>query len=74
MFSINPKTGTLMFSFLNIETPFFASINATFWGVLTTTAPEIGKDCIILKCMSPVPGGRSIKRKSSSPQSASKII
>jgi hypothetical protein len=37
MFSIIPKTGTLMASDKNIETPFLASAKATACGVLTTT-------------------------------------
>ena len=44
MFSIIPKTGTLIASDMNIETPFLASAKATACGVLTTTTPVIGKD------------------------------
>ena len=49
MFSIIPKTGTFIASDKNIETPFLASAKATACGVLTTTAPVIGNDCIIDK-------------------------
>jgi hypothetical protein len=43
MFSIIPKTGTLMASDKNIETPFLASAKATACGVLTTTTPLLAK-------------------------------
>ena len=49
IFSIIPKTGTLIDSDINMETPFLASANATACGVLTTTAPVIGNDCMIDK-------------------------
>ena len=74
MFSIIHKTGTFIASDKNIETPFLASAKATACGVLTTTAPVIGNDCIIDKWISPVHGGKSINMKSNSPQFASKII
>ena len=57
-----------------MATPFLASAKATFCGVLTITDPVIGNACRILKCISPVPGGKSINKKSNSPQLASKII
>ena len=49
------------------------NVKAIFCGVLTIIAPLIGKACTIDKCTSPVPGGKSINKKSNSPQSASKI-
>jgi hypothetical protein len=39
----NSRTGTLIASDINIETPFLASARATAWGVLTITTPVIGK-------------------------------
>ena len=42
--------------------------------VPTMTAPETGMSCTRLMWMSPVPGGMSISRKSSSPQATCRII
>ena len=39
----------LILSDINMETPFLASAKATACGVLTTTAPVIGNDCIMDK-------------------------
>ena len=47
----------------------FASSWATFWGVHTTTAPVSGSSWLMVSGTSPVPGGRSMIKKSSSPQS-----
>ena len=47
-----------------------------FWetseGIVTITTPSIsGRSCMTLKGSSPVPGGKSIRKKSSSPQAIS---
>ena len=74
MFSTNPKIFLLMLWFLNMLTPFSTSARATSCGVLTITAPSKGMSCTRLMCMSPVPGGMSMSRKSSSPQRTCSII
>jgi len=38
-------TGTLICGCLNIVSPFMASARATFWGVVTITAPVTGTVC-----------------------------
>ena len=59
---INPKTGTLTLSPVNMLIPLRASAKATSCGVLTTTAPVIASVCTIVKWISLVPGGKSIKK------------
>src|SRR5438876_396045 len=60
MFSIMPSTG--VFSWLNIEIAFCATLRATSCGVDTTTAPVRGIAWHSVSCTSPVPGGRSTIR------------
>ena len=69
MFSTMPSTGTL--TFWNIARPLRASMSETSCGVVTMTAPERWIFCVSVSCASPVPGGRSITRKSSAPQATS---
>ena len=69
MFSTIPSTGTL--TFWNIASPLRASISETSCGVVTITAPERWIFCVSVSCASPVPGGRSMTRKSSLPQATS---
>ena len=57
-----------MFTFLHIETDLKTSSVATACGVVTITAPVTFTLCESVSATSPVPGGRSITRKSSSPQ------
>ena len=64
MFSTMPSTGTSTFS--NIFSAFFASSVAMSCGVVTITAPASGIFWVRVSWMSPVPGGRSISRKSRS--------
>ncbi len=66
MFSTTPSTGTS--SVPNICAAFPASAPASRCGCVTTTAPESSTDCARLSGTSPVPGGRSTKRTSSSGQ------
>ena len=47
-----------------------ASATATAWGVVTTIAPSIGTASFKAMRISPVPGGASITRKSSSGHAA----
>ena len=44
--------------------PLAASFKATDCGDETTRAPARGMDCEIVRCVSPVPGGRSMMRMS----------
>jgi len=74
MFSMRPKIGLFTLSLRNMFTPFSTSASATSCGVLTMTAPSIGMSCTRLMWMSPVPGGMSMRRKSSSPQRTCNII
>jgi hypothetical protein len=60
MFSTTATHGTC--SLLNIRTPFSTSMNASFCGVVTTTAAVIGSTWQIVSCTSPVPGGMSMMR------------
>jgi len=64
MFSTMPSTG--IFTVRNMAIAFTASSRATSCGVQTTTAPVSGKSCDSVREMSPVPGGRSIRRVASS--------
>jgi hypothetical protein len=52
----------------HIETALYTSSVATACGVVTITAPVTFTRCESVRATSPVPGGRSITRKSSSPQ------
>ena len=70
MFSMMPSTGTS--TLRNMLRPLRASSSATSCGVVTMTAPESGTFCARVSWASPVPGGRSTTRKSSSPQSTSR--
>ena len=54
--------------------PLRASISARSCGVETITAPASGTCCAIVSCASPVPGGMSTTRTSSSPQATSRSI
>ena len=54
--------------------PFRASISARSCGVETITAPASGTCCAIVSCASPVPGGMSTTRMSSSPHATSRSI
>ena len=69
MFSIIPKIGTL--TFLNMLSPFLASIKDKSWGVDTIIAPASLTLCDKVNCASPVPGGISIIKISKSCQSTS---
>ncbi|MNN59312.1 hypothetical protein D3C81_1744210 [compost metagenome] len=69
MFSTIPSTGTSTFS--NIFKALRASSVAMSCGVVTMTAPATGIFCDSVSWISPVPGGRSISRKSRSPHSVS---
>src|SRR5450755_3683826 len=62
MFSMMPRTGT--FTFWNIARPLRASMSATSCGVVTMTAPESATFRVRVSCASPVPGGKSTRRKS----------
>src|SRR5213080_2472581 len=66
MFSIRPSTGA--FICWNIAMPRRTSASATSWGVVTMTPPVIFTCWVRVSCTSPVPGGRSSTRTSSSPQ------
>ena len=66
IFSTTPNKGVL--TLLNISAPFLTSVNAMSFGVVTMIAPSRGIFCDSVNCTSPVPGGRSRIRKSSSPQ------
>ena len=55
IFSIIPRTGTFIFSILNIAIAFLASAKATGCGVVTTTTPVRGRFWTIDRCTSPVP-------------------
>ena len=72
MFSTTPSTGTL--TLLNMAMPRRASISARSCGVETITAPANGTFCASVNCASPVPGGMSMTRQSSSPQATSRSI
>ena len=67
MFSMMPNTGTS--TLRNMFRPLRASSRAMSWGVDTMTAPVTGTSCARLSWMSPVPGGMSTTRMSSSPHS-----
>jgi hypothetical protein len=60
MFSTTPRTGT--FIRWNIASAFPTSLRLTSWGVVTSTAPEIGTAWASVNWASDVPGGRSITR------------
>ena len=60
------RSGTPTFS--NILRPLRASISAMSCGVVTITAPVTGTFCASVSWMSPVPGGMSTIRKSTSRQ------
>ena len=64
-----PSKGTL--TFWNIARPLRASIRETSCGVVTITAPEDGSSGERQLRRPPVPGGRSITRKSSFPHATS---
>lgn len=51
-----------MCTFWNISMPRLTSIRAMSWGVVTMSAPVRGTFWARVSWMSPVPGGRSIKR------------
>ena len=67
MFSIRPRTGA--FTWRNIWMPRRTSASATSCGVVTMMPPVSGTCCVSVSCTSPVPGGRSSTRMSSSPHS-----
>ena len=60
MFSTTATHGTC--NLLNMRTPFSTSMNASFWGVVTTTAAVMGTTWHSVSCTSPVPGGMSMIR------------
>ena len=60
MFSTSPRIGTLIR--LNIASALATSESATSWGVVTSTAPEIGTAWASVSWASDVPGGRSMTR------------
>ena len=69
MFSTTPRMGACdCWSIRRVFVPIAA---ATGWGVSTMAAPVSGTSCTKESGMSPVPGGRSTSRKSSSPQATS---
>ena len=65
MFSMMPRIGTCTFS--NMRRPRRAIFRLTAWGVVTITTPYSGMLCASVNWVSPVPGGRSRIRQSSSP-------
>src|SRR6266446_1572499 len=67
MFSTTPRTSTL--TWRNISMALRTSARATVEGVVTTTAPVTATVWMSVSCTSPVPGGRSMTRWSSSPHS-----
>ena len=69
MFCTIPRIGTE--TFWNMDIPFTASLRATSCGVDTTTAPSSLTCCVMVSCVSPVPGGRSKTSTSSPPHSTS---
>ena len=70
MFSTTPKTGTFIIFAKLMD--FLVSRSETSCGVVTMTKPSMGlMSWATLRASSPVPGGRSIMRKSKSPQSMS---
>ena len=60
MFSTTATQGTL--SLANMRMPLATSMNASFCGVVTTTAAENATDWHSVSWMSPVPGGKSTTR------------
>ena len=72
MFSMMPNTGTS--TLRNMFRPLRASRSAMSCGVETITAPVRGTRCAMVNWASPVPGGMSTTRTSSSPQLTSRII
>ncbi len=60
--------------FLNMVTPFLASIRAMSCGVETITAPFSGTRWAMVSCASPVPGGMSSTRTSRGAQATSLSI
>ena len=63
---MTPNRGIL--TLRNISIVFLTSNKETFWGVVITTLPLICTSCVILRGISPVPGGKSMSSQSSSPQ------
>ena len=72
MFSTMPSTGTS--TLRNMLSALRASSSAMSCGVETITAPASGTRCAMVSWASPVPGGRSTTRTSSSPHSTSVSI
>ena len=66
MFSTKPTMGTSVWR--NISTPRRTSSRAMAEGVVTIKAAVKGATWVSVICTSPVPGGKSMSSKSSSPQ------
>src|SRR5450756_1110356 len=69
MFSTTPRMRCLVI--LAILAALIAVLAAASWGVVTMIMSAPGIICAIVSAMSPVPGGRSMRRKSGLPQSTS---